>query len=238
MKPRVVRPARSTRQAFRSVAFSRSSNPILPRSCEQVTESLGHSSRKMRAASSSQLGLRGENTEAMAAAVRPRSRMRRPACRTAAVSRGTIGRPSYSWPPSTMNTSPRTRRARSSGQSSKGGSEALAGSPMRRAATGDRSRRWTTALVKCVVPIMTASMPPARAGIAAVNNPRALTIPVVTSGVVGVLVACTTRSSSRRTASVLVPPTSMPMRRIRRTPRRSRGRSRRRAGRRARSPSA
>ena len=37
-------------------------------------------------------------------------------------------------------------------------------------------------------------------------------IPVVTSAVVGVFTACTTRSPSSSTASVLVPPTSIPMR--------------------------
>ena len=46
------------------------------------------------------------------------------------------GRPSYSWPPSSIHTSPRTSRPRSSGQSQKGGSEALAGMPIRSAATG------------------------------------------------------------------------------------------------------
>ena len=86
-----------------------------------------------------------------------------------------------------MKTSPRTRRARSSGQSTKGGSEALAGNPIRIAATGTRSRRWTTALVKCVVPIMTASM----GGVAA-SSARAPTMPDVTSGVVGVFTARTT----------------------------------------------
>jgi len=40
----------------------------------------------------------------------------------------------------------------------------------------------------------------------------AATMPPVTSAVVGVLTACTTRPSSSRTASVLVPPTSMPIR--------------------------
>ncbi len=59
-------------------------------------------------------------------------------------------------------------------------------------------------------------------------------MPVVTSWVVGGFVAAATASSSRRTASVLVPPTSMPIRRLTRAPSGSRGRSRRRRGRRAR----
>ena len=46
---------------------------------------------------------------------------------------------------------------RSSGQSTIGGSDAVAGKPSRTAAVGARSRRCTTALVKCVVPIITAS---------------------------------------------------------------------------------
>ena len=46
---------------------------------------------------------------------------------------------------------------RSSGQSTIGGSAAVAGKPSRTAAVGARSRRCTTALVKCVVPIITAS---------------------------------------------------------------------------------
>src|SRR3989304_5135329 len=99
--------------------------------------------------------------------------MRRAAARTPAVSSGIRGRPSYSWPPSSMKTSPRTIAPRSAGQSTNGSSEALAGRPIRIAATGVRSRRWTTAFVKWVVPIITAStalgvppgaLPPRRPG--------------------------------------------------------------------------
>src|SRR6516165_2746579 len=113
-----------------------------------------------------------------------------------------------------MNTSPRTELARSSGQSQKGGSEALAGSPMRTAATRARSRRWTTALTKWVVPITTPSIPPRATSICPASSASAVTMPAVTSAVVGVLTACTTRPSSSSTASVLVPPTSIPIRRI------------------------
>src|SRR5271157_5738724 len=113
-----------------------------------------------------------------------------------------------------MNTSPRTEWASSSGQSQNGGSEALAGSPMRTAATRARSRRWTTALTKCVVPITTPSMAARATSGWPASSPSAVTMPAVTSGVVGVLTACTTRPSSSSTASVLVPPTSMPIRRI------------------------
>src|SRR5256885_11794852 len=122
-----------------------------------------------------------------------------------------MGRPSYSWPPSSMTTSPRTRAARSSGQTTKGGSEALAGKPIRTAATRGRSRRWATALVKSGVPIMTAWIGPV-GPTAASSSRSAVLIPPVTSAVVGVLTAWTTVSPSSRTASVLVPPTSMPTR--------------------------
>src|SRR6516162_4722067 len=113
-----------------------------------------------------------------------------------------------------MNTSPRTEWARSSGQSQNGGNEALAGNPMRTAATRARSRRWTTALTKWVVPITTPSIAPRATSGWPASSARAVTMPAVTSAVVGVLIACTTRPSSSSTASVLVPPTSMPIRRI------------------------
>jgi len=111
-----------------------------------------------------------------------------------------------------MKTSPRTSRARSSGQSTKGGSEALAGSPIRTAATGVRSRRWTTALVKCVVPIITASTRLRSRREVSSSERSAVVIPEVTSAVVGVLTAQATRSPSSSTASVFVPPTSIPIR--------------------------
>src|SRR6266542_850197 len=112
-----------------------------------------------------------------------------------------------------MKISPRTPSARSCGQSQNGGSEALAGMPIRTAATFIKFRRWTTALMKCVVPITTASTGP-RAAASARNAFRASRMPDVTSFVVGRLTANTTLSPSSSTASVLVPPTSIPMRRI------------------------
>src|SRR5436190_13145614 len=112
-----------------------------------------------------------------------------------------------------MKISPRTRSARSFGQSQNGGSEALAGMPIRIAATFIRFRRWTTALMKCVVPITTASTGPRATG-SARSAFRASRMPDVTSCVVGRLTAKTTLSPSSSTASVLVPPTSIPMRRI------------------------
>ena len=232
-------------------AFSRSSRPMRPSRWERVTATSGHSSRTMAAASSSQEAFSGENTAEMATERIPASRIRRAAARMPLASNGTSGRPSNSWPPSSITTSPRTRAARSSGQSTNGGREAPEGRPMRTAATRPRSRRCTTALVKWVVPIMAAWASRA-AGACSTSAARARVMPVVTSGVVGVFTAAETASSSRSTASVLVPPTSIPIRRLTRAPSRlvrtpsrptrtpsgSRGRSRRRAGRRARGPSA
>src|SRR5882724_801214 len=113
-----------------------------------------------------------------------------------------------------MNTSPLTSTARSFGQSQNGGSEALAGMPMRIAATFCNERRCTTALMKWVVPITTASTGTAAAGLAR-SAFSASRMPEVTSAVVGRLTEWTTFSSAIRTASVLVPPTSIPMRFIR-----------------------
>src|SRR3981189_3439214 len=112
-----------------------------------------------------------------------------------------------------MKISPRTPAARSCGQSQNGGREALAGMPIRMAATFIKCRRWTTALTKCVVPITTASTGTRAAG-SARNAFKASRMPDVTSIVVGRLTVKTTLSPSSSTASVLVPPTSIPMRRI------------------------
>src|SRR5437660_686757 len=228
VRARAVRQARSRRHALSSVTFSRSSSPMRPRRCESVTAASGHSSARMTAACSSHDGSSGEKTDATAREPTPVCRNRRGAARMPALSNGTIGRPSYSCPPSSMTTSPRTSSARSSGQSTNGGSDALAGRPMRTAATRVRPRRWTTALVKWVVPIMTALIVVAgsassarsvgglfgmRLGSVASSSDSARVTPPVTSAVVGVFTAATTRSPSRRTASVLVPPTSMPIRR-------------------------
>src|SRR4051794_37146869 len=113
-----------------------------------------------------------------------------------------------------MKTSPRTRSARSAGQSQKGGNEALTGNPIRTAATRARSRRCTTALAKWVVPMTTPSIVLRAIYRPPVSPASAVTMPVVTSDAVGVLTACATFPSSSITASVLVPPTSMPIRRI------------------------
>ena len=156
LNARVVVRASSMRQALSRAAFSRSSRPMRPSRWERVTATSGHSSRTMAAASSSQEAFSGENTAEIATERIPASRNRRAAARMPPVSNGTSGRPSNSWPPSSITISPRTRVARSSGQSTNGGREAPEGRPMRTAATRPRSRRCTTALVKWVVPIMAA----------------------------------------------------------------------------------
>ena len=100
---------------------------------------------------------------------------------------------------------------RSSGQSTIGGSEAVAGSPRRTAAVGARSRRCTTALVKWVVPIITTSMASGFIPEAASTEFSAATTPDITSAVVASLTPARTLVPSMTTASVLVPPTSMPI---------------------------
>src|SRR5882762_7716716 len=69
--------------------------------------------------------------------------------------------------------------------------------------------------MKCVVPIITACTPAGSNACWACRPSSAATMPEVTSSVVAALTAASTRSAppeSIRTASVLVPPTSMPMR--------------------------
>jgi hypothetical protein len=65
--------------------------------------------------------------------------------------------------------------------------------------------------VKCVVPIITAWIWPAEASPFERRPFRELRMPPVTSSVVAVLTSARTRSASIRTASVFVPPTSMPI---------------------------
>ena len=188
-----------------------------PRSDEQVMTASGITLATSSAARRSWVGSSGEKIAEMPTDFRPAAFISSAALVTAASSSGMKGRPSYSWPPSTIHTPPRTSAARSSGQSQNGGSEAEAGMPSLSAATLVRERRCTTALMKCVVPIITPSSffsaPPA-----SFRTPVAdrlfseLRMPVVTSSLVGALTAPETLPSSIRTASVLVPPTSMPMR--------------------------
>ena len=99
----------------------------------------------------------------------------------------------------------------SSGQPILGGRPTPDGLPMRIAATSESSRRSITALVNWVVPSITASMessPPACSDRIASS---ASIMPVSTSAVVSALVCAMTASPSSNTASVCVPPTSMPI---------------------------
>ena len=113
-----------------------------------------------------------------------------------------------------MKTSPLTHSARSAGQSQNGAKEALAGKPMRTAATRAKSRRWRTALTKCVVPITTPSIASSKTSGWRVSSMSAVRMPAVMSNVVGVLTEWMTLPLSSNTASVLVPPTSIPIRDI------------------------
>ena len=87
------------------------------------------------AARRSWVGSSGEKIAEMPTDFRPAAFISSAALVTAASSSGMNSRPSYSWPPSTIQTPPRTSAARSSGQSQNGGSEAEAGMPSLSAAT-------------------------------------------------------------------------------------------------------
>jgi hypothetical protein len=216
-KAAIVSRERSARAAFSRPAFSRSRSPMRPRSDEQVMAASGMTAATSSAARLSWLGSSGEKIDEMPTDLSPAAFISCAALVTAVSSSGMNGRPSYSWPPSTIHTPPRTRLARSSGQSQNGGSEAEAGMPSLSAATLVRWRRWTTALMKCVVPIITPSIR-FSLPLESFSTPVAARLfsesrmPVVTSSLVGAFTAPATLPSSIRTASVLVPPTSMPMR--------------------------
>src|SRR5262249_47151962 len=102
---------------------------------------------------------------------------------------------------------------RSRGHRSVGGRGGGAGPPFRRPAPRRRFRRSSTALVAWVVPSMTWLIRRGSAPGVCRTVAIALVIPPVISGVHGTLALATTRSAgSMITASVLVPPTSMPRR--------------------------
>ena len=67
-----------------------------------------------------------------------------------------IRRPSNSWPPWQMRTSPPSASRSAVGHATIGGSASVAGSPSRITPVGASRRASTTAFVKCVVPIITA----------------------------------------------------------------------------------
>ena len=114
-------------------------------------------------------------------------------------------------PPPTIVAAPKTAVRRRSGQAEKGGIPRAAGNPIRRAATLCRSRACTNALVKCVVPIMTAWTLAAFAPVSFSSASIAALMPELTSRDVGRLTAATVSRPSIRTASVFVPPTSTPI---------------------------
>ena len=110
-----------------------------------------------------------------------------------------------------MKTGPRTMPASRSGQSQNGGSDALAGSPTRSAATRASPFPVSTAFVKCVVPMTTRETP--ETVCPSPSTPcSAATTPEVTSSVVRALISARTSPPRISTASVWVPPTSTPTR--------------------------
>ncbi len=129
-----------------------------------------------------------------------------------ATATGAISRPSNSKPPLTMWVSARSAAAMSSGQPESGGSDCVAGSARRSTPTRASDRRSTIALVKCVVPIITARRSAARTPEPEMTWRRTASTPASTSAEVAVFTAWTTSSPFIRTASVLVPPTSIPIR--------------------------
>src|SRR5499426_3914642 len=131
----------------------------------------------------------------------------------ASVSRGDMSRPSNSMPPSTIVVPTEMASVRSRGHPNIGRTLRVAGPPILITATRRRFRRSSTALVAWVVPSMTWLIRRGSAPGACSTVSIALVIPPVMSGVHGTLALATTRSAgSMITASVLVPPTSMPRR--------------------------
>ena len=122
--------------------------------------------------------------------------------------------PLNSEPPSTMTFPARTVDLRSAGQSKSGGIEWLAGPATRTTATRYKPCRSSTALVACVVPSITWVIRSRDTLGARTTESRTDDTPSCVSDVVGVFALARTRSlTSRTTASVLVPPTSIPTRR-------------------------
>src|SRR5579875_1793060 len=204
--------ATPTSAAFRIVAFSRSSRPTEPISWLSDTWTSPSSRLTISAASSSWRADTGANTLVIAT---PSALPATPArnCCSASPSNGARSRPSNSMPPPMIAAPTDTAPARSAGHSYIGRTACVAGPPMRTTATRRSLRRSSTALVACVVPSITwvtrpGSMPGARSTLS-----MAAVIPPVISGVHGTFALASSRSSaSRMTASVFVPPTSIPRR--------------------------
>src|SRR5215471_7527043 len=195
-----------------TVAFSRSSRPIEPISWLSETSMSPSSRLTTSAASSSCRGETGANTLVIATAsavpaVSPRN------LATASASKGDRSRPSNSMPPSTITAPAETTSVRSPGQPNIGRTLNVAGPPMRMTATRCSRLRSSSALVAWVVPSITWVMRAGSAPGACITASIAAVMPPVMSGVQGTLALASTRSAaSRITASVLVPPTSMPRR--------------------------
>src|SRR2546421_4025479 len=194
------------------VAFSRSSRPIEPISWLSEIWISPSSRLTTPAASSSCRGETGANTLVMtmpsaAPPTSPRNRA------MASVSTGDRSRPSNSMPPSTIVAPTEMVSVRSRGHPNIGLTLWVAGPPILITATRRRFRRSSTALVAWVVPSMTWLIRRGSAPGACRTVSIALVIPPVMSGVHGTLALATIRSAgSMITASVLVPPTSMPRR--------------------------
>src|SRR5258707_13061797 len=109
---------------------------------------------------------------------------------------------------------------RSAGQPTKGGMARVAGAAMRIRPTRLRLWRSRIAFVQWVVPSMACLIAPgSRPGCPSTNPWSALRMPLVTSGVVGDLkLASKSERSFNTTASVFVPPTSIPRRKVIRGP--------------------
>ncbi len=98
--PSTIPAASSRSAALMIVAFSRSSRPTRPISCESDTGTSGPStSASTSAARTSNSVLTGENTDEMATERTPFAAMSAAWRRSSSSSRGEIGRPSNSWPP-------------------------------------------------------------------------------------------------------------------------------------------
>ena len=221
-KPSAVRRASATSAAFRSVTFSRASRPMRPSSCDRVMAmpgaTLGQDFRRLLF----ELGIeRREHRTRSPTAPTPASRI----CRAGVAHGGAVeghDRQAVDLVPAADHEG-RGLRPAHAGRPASRRTAAASRPPAGRCArqrSWPRCRRWTTALVKCVVPIITASMRAGSTALSASRSSQRRDDAVPTSGVVAVLTAWRTRRPSIRTASVLVPPTSMPMRIIGRSPER------------------
>ena len=188
------RPA-SRRQALRIVAFSRSSRPIRPISCERLTASVADSSsRDHRRGRRLELGVdRREDRRDRDRARCPGARMSSTARRSSSGS-SSRDRPAVELVAAVAEVAARRRRPPAAVRASRPSAAALAspGSPSRIAAVGCSRLPSTTAFVKCVVPIITAWIAVGRDAAPARRGAERRTMPVVTSAVVAVFTSART----------------------------------------------